>query len=120
MGSFSPDNSIETARFEKQGGRCALCGKEIALENHDTGEVGGWHAHHIDGDRENNELYNCAAVCINDPENCHLNVAHWGDFTSDLLAPRDWFRLEGWGYGDLAQVLKLTDPDDILNFHTGF
>jgi len=120
MGSFSPDNSIESARFNKQGGRCALCGKEIGFEYQDTEEMGAWYAHHIDGDLENNELENCAAVCIGEPENCHLNVAHWGDLQCGVLALRDWFRLEGWKYEDLVQILKFSSPDDILLFHVRF
>lgn len=87
MGAFSRDNSIEYERFDRQGGRCALCGKALVRANFDKGDRGAWHAHHIDGDWQYNALANCAVVCINNPENCHLNVAHGGNFRTGPLAP---------------------------------
>lgn len=91
MGSFPKD--IMEERFNRQQRKCALCNKDITFENYDYGTRGAWHAHHIDGDQQNNNLSNCACVCINDPENCHLNIAHGGDFTSGTLASRSEFCL---------------------------
>lgn len=93
MGSFSQANSIECERFKRQKGRCAWCDKELSLDNYRKADKGGWEAHHIDGNPDNNALGNCAVVCINEPENCHLKVAHGGDFRNGKLAPRDRFQL---------------------------
>ena len=79
-------------RFARQGETCACCGKRLSLGNRDRGLRGAWHAHHIDGNRYNDRLSNCAVVCINAPENCHLNVAHQGSYTTGL-APRSYFTL---------------------------
>ncbi|MDD2890227.1 MAG: hypothetical protein PHE49_06270 [bacterium] len=54
--------------------------------------MGAWHAHHIDGDNDNNDIGNCACVCINEP-NCHLK-AHGGNFTTGTLLPKSEFTLE--------------------------
>lgn len=93
MGTFSKDNRIERRRFHAQGGLCALCGKRLRLYNFQRGDQGAWNAHHMDGDWTNNTLGNCAVVCINEPENCHLRVAHGGDFANGPLAARSWFTL---------------------------
>ena len=93
-------------RFVKQGGRCACCGKLLVSRNRDLGSQGAWHAHHIDGDTDNNVLSNCAVVCINDPENCHLNVAHSGDFTNGSLALRSAFTLVRISSGVSIETLK--------------
>lgn len=84
---------ISVERFDKQNAQCALCDKEIVWLNTKKGEKGAWAAHHIDGDADNNVLSNCACVCINDPQNCHLNIAHSGDFKDGELAPKSAFTL---------------------------
>jgi len=94
MGAFSRGNVIEYARFDKQCGKCALCGKRLVRANYNRGHRGAWNAHHIDGNPRNSVMSNCAAVCINPPENCHLNVAHDGHFRLGALAPHWMFRLE--------------------------
>ena len=93
MGAFSSDDTIEQERFERQGGHCACCDKELVWESSKPGGRGAWHAHHIDGNSKNNALANCAVVCINETRNCHLNVAHSGDFVNGQLAPRSAFLL---------------------------
>lgn len=100
--------SIEDAedRFTVQGNRCALCGKELVFENSDQGDRGAWHAHHIDGNPENDDIDNCACVCINDP-NCHLNIAHGGEFNNGPLAPHRWFRLDGWTEIELNEIERI-------------
>lgn len=80
-------------RFDKQGEQCASCGKELVWKNRDRGDQGAWHAHHIDGNPDNNDISNCACLCINEPENCHLNVGHLGDSSSGKLAPISRFKL---------------------------
>lgn len=119
MGSFSPDNYIEEIRFKKQYGRCALCSKELVYENFNKGDKGSWHAHHIDGDAENNGLDNCACVCINNPPNCHLNIAHLGDYNSDSIVPLKWLRLNGWTTEELRQI-KSFQLSEILDFHARY
>jgi hypothetical protein len=104
MGNFSVDHSIEEERFKRQGGRCALCGKRLVLENYEKGEENAWASHHIDGDSSNNVIDNCAVVCINEPENCHLNSAHTGDFSFGVLAPKSWFHLDGWAVAELKLI----------------
>lgn len=81
-------------RFETQGRQCADCGKELVWENWDKGDRGAWHAHHIDGNSDNSALENCACLCVNEPENCHLNVGHGGDFRDGELASADDLVLE--------------------------
>jgi len=75
--------------------KCAACGKEIVYSNYEKGDRGAWHAHHIDGNPDNNVLSNCACVCINEPENCHLRYAHGGDYVDGPLAPKSAFNLTG-------------------------
>lgn len=87
-----PEN-IAKMRLERQDGKCAVCGKTLVWENWDKGSRGAWHAHHIDGNRRDNTLSNCALLCINAPQNCHLKVGHSGDFNKGKLAPRSKFKL---------------------------
>lgn len=101
MGSFSTDNSIEKKRFRRQREKCALCAKIIFFENYQKGDKGAWVAHHIDGNPNNCKFSNCACVCINEPENCHLKIAHGGDFNTGKLAPKSKFHLQGWSYIEL-------------------
>ena len=86
--------TIAKLRFKRQKGKCAVCGKDLVWVNRDKGDRGAWHAHHIDGDKRNTNLSNCACLCINEPKNCHLNVGHSGDFQSGKLAPRSKFKLK--------------------------
>lgn len=91
MGSSDDWRKVSLLRFERQGRRCAVCGKALALGNYRHGDKGAWHGHHIDKDRSNNTLSNCAVVCINPPENCHLTFAHGGDYRRGKLAhPRSY------------------------------
>ncbi len=114
-----PVNRLESAetKFFKQGGRCALCGKKIVYDNYEKGEQGTWCLHHIDGKSEYNHFSNLACVCINEPQNCHLYVAHGGDYKAGVLAPGKWFRLQGWDLLDLDELLNYTKPSDIIAWH---
>jgi len=89
MGRFSNDNSIERAAFDRQKETCAACGKGLVWENYEKGNRGAWAAHHRDGDNTNSDLSNCVCLCVNRPENCHLNVGHVGDFAGDEVADED-------------------------------
>ena len=90
MGCFSRDNSVEQEAFDRQGGLCAGCEKRLSRLNFEKGDPGAWHAHHIDGDPANNTVRNCACLCVNPPENCHL-WAHDYDFARGCLAERREF-----------------------------
>ncbi len=104
-------------RFEHQMGRCALCGKEIVWENYCKGDRGAWQLHHIDGNPENDNINNLACVCINEPQNCHLYVAHNGDTKKGALALHKWFRLEGWDEENLGDILQYKKPEEIVVWH---
>lgn len=82
-------------RFNAQGGRCAGCGKTLVWANCDKGDRGAWHAHHIDGDPSNSTFGNCACVCINDPQNCHL-ACHSGDFANGAVVGKSKLKVTGW------------------------
>lgn len=73
--------SVQEA-WERQGGRCAACGKVLQSTNRDLGEFGAWHPHHIlpQSQEGTDDPNNCAILCINYP-NCHFNVGHGGDWT---------------------------------------
>lgn len=69
----------------RQARKCAYCGKRLTPSNKDKGGVGAWHPHHRKPERlrGSNTLHNCVIFCINEPENCHLNIGHegaWGNY----------------------------------------
>ena len=47
------------------------CGKELVWKNRGKVDKGGWEAHHLDGDTNNNAIANCAIFCWA----CH-NASH--------------------------------------------
>ena len=61
---------------------CECCSKELVWGNHDKGEKGAWHAHHIKPVKNeiDDSIDNMAILCINNPENCHLNHGHGGNY----------------------------------------
>jgi hypothetical protein len=86
-----PKEVLEEA-WLRQGGRCAYCGKELVWESTQQGERGAWHPHHrkavVDGGTDS--LGNCVLLCINLPENCHLNIGHAGNYQeSPILYDED-------------------------------
>lgn len=84
--------SLVWARFHAfQRTQCAYCGEDLVYDNRDKeGARGAWHAHHIDGNPRNNSFENCACLCVNDPDNCHLKVGHGGDLENGhLVSPTD-------------------------------
>lgn len=84
MGRFSIDNSIEYEAFCLQNGLCARCGKMLTWSNIIKGQRGAWNAHHIDANLNNNDVSNCACLCINEPQSCH-KWAHHGNYSSRYL-----------------------------------
>ena len=90
-----PD-SVALARFDHQKGICAnpSCSKQLVRENRDKGSKGAWHAHHINRYPDDDSISNCAVVCINEPENCHLKFAHGGATASGYRAPKSTFKLD--------------------------
>lgn len=77
---FIPEE-IEWA-FEKAGGRCECCGKMLVWRNSRANPGRGqWEAHH--GGRNSPVI-----LCTGEPENCHLNCGHDGDFQNLGITPR--------------------------------
>lgn len=76
-----PSSVVEYA-WRRQAGLCAYCGKRLKWGSRDKGAMGAWHAHHRRPEDYggSNTLRNCVIFCINEPENCHLNVGHDGDW----------------------------------------
>lgn len=84
------NENIKWFTYERQEGRCALCGKEIAWDNRTKGQKGAWQAHHINKDNIDDRPQNCVLLCINEPDNCHLE-AHFCDTKGDYMAST-WFK----------------------------
>jgi hypothetical protein len=77
---YSSDE-IERA-FVRAGGCCECCGKRLVWEHSRSNPgQGGWEAHH--GGR-----YSPVILCTGEPENCHLNCGHDGDFQNLGMTPR--------------------------------
>jgi len=75
------DDEIEQA-FDQANGQCECCGKTLVWENsRATGGRGRWEAHH--GGRDAPVI-----LCVAEPENCHLNCGHDGDFKNRGVTPR--------------------------------
>ena len=87
-----PTQVIKNA-WIRQGGRCGACGKELALDNREPGEVGAWHAHHRKPPCEGggDTLRNCVILCTNKP-NCHFNIGH-GGLSTEHYEPMSDFEL---------------------------
>ncbi len=74
-------DEIEAA-FDAADGYCECCGKKLAWANsRRTGERGSWEAHH--GSRTSPVI-----LCTGEPENCHLNCGHDGDYQNPGITPR--------------------------------
>lgn len=91
--------SIALRRLARQGRRCGLCAKLVRVSSRRPGEPHSWHAHHMDGDRSNNVIGNCVALC----RRCHLR-AHCGAFNSGMLLKPSAFHLNGWTTADLLRL----------------
>lgn len=91
---------IARRRLVRQGRRCGLCAKLLRTSSRLAGQPHSWQAHHIDGDRANNTIGNCTALC----RRCHLR-AHCGAFNSGMLLRRSAFHLTGWTTAELLRLL---------------
>lgn len=78
---------IQERAFQRQHGRCGLCGDRLTWGACVAGDSGAWHAHHVDGDPTNDRLSNCVALCVDPTDSCHL-YAHHGDFAGNLVIPK--------------------------------
>ncbi len=80
------NKTLEEA-FHRQGGLCAYCGKELVWASTQSGERGAWHSHHrkaiVHGGTD--FLGNCVLLCINLPEECHLQIGHGGSYQDNMV-----------------------------------
>ncbi|MBI2831267.1 MAG: HNH endonuclease [Chloroflexi bacterium] len=73
--------------WERQGGRCAYCGKKLSWDNRGRDDAwGAWEPHHKKPLEYGGTDYlrNCAILCIN-VDNCHLYCGHGGDFRQRIV-----------------------------------
>jgi len=77
---FAPQE-VERA-FDRADGRCECCGKKLAYgSSRRAGGRGAWEAHH--GSRSS-----AVVLCTSEPESCHLNCGHDGDYRNPGITPR--------------------------------
>jgi hypothetical protein len=87
MGAFPED--ITRRAFDRQGGRCGLCGKPILWPLAESAGKGAWHAHHANGDDTDHRLENCVCLCLSKPR-CNAR-AHEQDFgKNEILFDLDY------------------------------
>ena len=69
--------------FERSQGKCDCCGKTLSFNNQgrDSGR-GAWEAHTSTG------RVTPAILCTGEPENCHLNCSHDGDYKKPGITPK--------------------------------
>jgi len=68
--------------FDRAGGRCECCDKQLSWDRSRANPGRGqWEAHH--GSRSSPVI-----LCTGDPENCHLNCGHDGDYQNPGVTPR--------------------------------
>ena len=81
MGYEFTQEEIDIA-FDDADGRCECCDKQLSYANQgrQSGR-GSWEAHH--GNRESPVI-----LCTGEPENCHLNCGHDGDYQNPGVTPR--------------------------------
>ena len=70
--------SLEIRRkiFNKAGGRCERCNKQLVFNNHNKGERGAWHAHHKTSLASDGKdiASNGKALCLD----CHKSTRTYG------------------------------------------
>lgn len=105
-----PERVIEDA-WNRQGGRCAYCGKWLARANREGGETGAWHPHHRKPTSKDgtDSLRNCVILCVNKPEHCHWEIGH-GGISWDYHAPLNDSKLKYlyWGVRRKPSVVRVT------------
>lgn len=78
--------------FNRQGGKCALCGDPISLDAKGNRQFFScWCAHHIESPDDDSEG-NCACVHCNDLRDCHIEC-HLGSYDSGKRIDRKQLRL---------------------------
>lgn len=100
------DNWPEIAKRIKDeaGWKCEAC--------HSANSVVGWRVltvHHLDGDIENDEDWNLAALC----QRCHLSVQSWFVFGQEsIFNVPNWLipHIEGW---EASRCLSKTTFSDL-------
>jgi len=69
--------------WERSGGKCECCGKTLSFKNQGRNSGrGAWEAHMGTG------RVTPAILCTGEPENCHLNCGHKGDYRNPGITPR--------------------------------
>lgn len=87
-----PGEIIEDAG-ERQDWLCAYCGEPLHDENEEA--LIDFDGHHLNGDPADHRLKNCALLCRESDQNCHLD-AHLGNFDGpDVLPDADFDFLFG-------------------------
>jgi hypothetical protein len=73
---------VKDVFYNRAKEKCECCKKDIVFTNRDKGQKGAWHAHHKvpKRNRIDDSKNNMAILCVNDPENCHLNQGHGGSY----------------------------------------
>lgn len=80
---------------ERQDWMCAYCAQP--LHDEDEEPLVDFDGHHLNGDPTDHRLKNCALLCREADQNCHLG-AHHGDFDGPDVLPDDDFEFL---FGDL-------------------
>jgi hypothetical protein len=80
-------NEIDEAWF-RSGGFCECCRKRLFVNNQGRGSgTGAWEAHCVEGPDYP------LILCTGEPQNCHLNCGHDGDYQNPGVLPQ--FHLGG-------------------------
>lgn len=78
--NFPPD--VVMRAWRNAEGKCACCGKTLSFSSQGRDDHrGAWEAHHVEGRTLP------VILCIGEPENCHLNCGHEGDFGNRGITP---------------------------------
>jgi hypothetical protein len=73
-------NDVVKAAWDRQGGRCAKCGRWLIWKSRDRhGGTGAWRPHPLtpEGQGGNAGVANCVIFCSGIAD-CHLNIGHGG------------------------------------------
>lgn len=100
--SFS-ETDIRKRFFLLAKSKCECCGKDLVWGNRDKGLKGAWHAHHVNPVNidPDDSVFNMAILCINEPENCHLNQGHGGDYNE--TQPKTKWKYKNNAYMQMIQ-----------------
>jgi hypothetical protein len=81
---FTPEEKLSA--FVNANNKCVCCQKSlnITLNGRNAGE-GCWEAHH---DRVSGEPHTPIILCANEPDSCHLECGHLGDYGNTGIFPK--------------------------------